>query len=107
MDATHGLLHESMSPLRFDGHTSIETADLFRIPEDTRIVNDDLSGMPLEKIGCKQSYHVATFYEFPIFIDEETAVKVSIPGDPEICFSSSTFSLSGFWHSSSIGFGTP
>ncbi len=107
MDATHGLLHESMSPLRLDGHTSIETADFFRIPEDARIVNDDFSGMPLEKIGCKQSYHVAAFYEFPVFIDEEAAVKVSVPGDPEICFFFEYLLLEGFWHSSSIGFGTP
>ena len=65
------------------------------------------TSLTLQKGLGQQTDDIVALDEPAIFIKEKTAIKVTIPGDPNVCLMFGNSAVVGVRFSSSIGFGTP
>ena len=71
--------------LHHDGLAAVLLADLDRVPDQARVV-DDLGARVLgEERFREEAYHIITLDEAALFVKEEAAVEVAIPCHADIC----------------------
>ncbi|VAS40302.1 Uncharacterised protein [Klebsiella quasipneumoniae] len=82
---SHALFNESMA--RFGHHRN--TTSLFNnincIPAKAWVMNDSCSWIFLQEGGSQQADNIVAFDEIPFIIEKETAIEVTIKGNPHIC----------------------
>ena len=85
IDFAHLVLDEGMAALAHDGLAAVLLADLDRVPDQARVV-DDLGARVLgEERFREEAYHIITLDEAALFVKEEAAVEVAIPCHADIC----------------------
>ena len=80
----HALLHEGVAGLAHHRLAAVRPHDIFRIPDQARLVEDACSGVPGQKIRGQQPDDVITLDEAALLVEEETAVEVAVEGNAEI-----------------------
>ena len=85
VDFAHLVLDEGMAALAHDGLAAILLADLDRVPDQARVI-DDLRARVLgeERFG-EEAHHIIAFDEAALFVKEEAAVEVAVPCHADVC----------------------
>src|SRR5690606_37428460 len=80
----HHLLDEGVAGLRLHGLATVLLDNRERVPGQARVM-DDAGALftPQEYLG-QQAYEVITFDEGALFVEEETAVEVAVPGEADV-----------------------
>ena len=84
MFPTHTFLDEGMTALAADRIAPFTGNDVLCIPDQARVKEDLGTGMLLEEVRGKKTDKIIPFDEASIFIKEEAAVKIPVPGNAKI-----------------------
>jgi len=81
---THDLFHEGMTGLALYGPATILFGNFLSIPDQPRIVDNRRTGLDFQLRLGQEPDDVIAFDEAAIFVKEEAAVEIAIPGDAEV-----------------------
>ena len=81
---SHPLLHEGMAGFVLDRHAAGGANHIQRIPGQPGVVDDLGAGMPDQQGFRQQPNQIITLDETTRFIEEETAVEITVPGQPQV-----------------------
>ena len=70
-----------MAGFAHDGRAGHAVRDINRVPGEAWIVNNFASRFSVKKRLCQQSNNVVTLNKSASRVEEETAVKVAVPGN--------------------------
>ena len=54
------------------------------VPHKTRVVDNGLTGLGSQNALRQQADDVVALYESTIFVEEEAAIEIAVPGDTQI-----------------------
>ena len=73
-----------MSALGFYSLSSAFCHNLLCVPVQARVMDNGFSRMLLQEVSGQEPYHIITFNKFSVFIKEEAAVEIPIPGNSHV-----------------------
>ena len=82
----HDFLDKGMPGFALHRHGIIAFYQLAGIPNQPRVVHHFLTGVIEQEALSQQPHHVITFDKAAVFVEKETAVEVSVPGNPHVGF---------------------
>src|SRR5580692_2698392 len=80
----HAFLDEGVTGFRLDGHAAARLDQLDGIPGETWIVHHPAAGMAAQQNLRQQPHEVVSLDKAALLVEEEAAIKVAVPGEPQV-----------------------
>ena len=84
IDLAHALFDEGMPGLTQHRLAAPNPGNVLSVPSQARVVNDPLRPQLRQESFGQQSHYVVTLDEMAGVVEEETAIKIAIPGNAKI-----------------------